>query len=487
MVTLQIALVLTGLMGAPQEDIVGFAPLFNGKDLSGWSCEGDPKGWTVEDGILVTTGKVNGGWLRTDREFGCFVLRLEYMVSQTGNSGVRIRSYRPDTVWPEVQILAPWTPTRDELHCTGSLYGHVAVTRRPNEMPLRWHRMEIMCRGREIRVSVDGSVCTRANTDGVPTLKGLPLEGAIALQSSHSGPDEWVKFRNIGVRDLDAEPWYVAREIDSKDTQTRLHAQRCAVALGAAMVPELVWLYDGTPPEGDRTAEETLEWIVGLASADEASRAAVEEALMYEVDGPGGRDGWALAARMLAPVGTERSVDRLASVVNDPAVREDALRALVSIGGPAAGRALVEALGSLDHGKRLAVVTALGAARQPVAVDALIRVATAASRDLREAALRALGTIGDARAAAALVDASRSDNSDVRRAAIDGMLALAERQGDRGLSALLYRRASIPGATRGQRMRALASARALGDRKLAEDLERAARLLDPGVLDALQR
>lgn len=487
MATLQIALALTGLVGASQPGETGWAPLFDGKDLSGWSCEGDPKGWTVEDGVLVTTGKIDGGWLKTDREYGNFVLRIEYMISGVGNSGIRIRSYRPDSVSPEVQILAPWTPTRDELHCTGSLYGHVAVSRRPDETPLAWHSMGIVCSGKDIRILVDGEVCTRANTDQVLTLKGLPPAGAIALQSSHSGPDEWVKFRRISIRDLDQDPVYVGQALRSSDAAARVSAQNRAAEIGAAMVPRLLALYDEATPQATRVARETLEWLVARASAREAARGAVEQALDAEVDGAYSGEARALAAGMLAFVGTDLSVAKLAGVLGDPVIRENALRSLISIGGPQACRALAESLGSLDDPGKLAVVVALGALRDPDTVDALTGEARDGAGPVRPAALRALGAIGDARAAETLVDASRSEDSDVRRAAIDGMLALAERQGDRGLSALLFRRASIPGATRGQRMRALAGARDLGDEKLVEDLEQAARTLDPGTLDRLPR
>src|SRR5262249_12071428 len=79
-----------GGQGRPE----GFQPLFNGKDLSGWTANegGKIDRWGVEDGILFTTGKAGGGWLMTEKEYGDFELLLEYRVPDAGNSGVALRS-----------------------------------------------------------------------------------------------------------------------------------------------------------------------------------------------------------------------------------------------------------------------------------------------------------------------------------------------------------------------------------------------------------
>jgi len=73
--------------------------LFNGKDLKGWvpMHGGD---WTIEEGVLVgkngtnwsTNPEKSGSWLRTEKEYGEFVLELEYAINKGGNSGVFLRS-----------------------------------------------------------------------------------------------------------------------------------------------------------------------------------------------------------------------------------------------------------------------------------------------------------------------------------------------------------------------------------------------------------
>lgn len=84
------------------EEADGFVWIFDGESLEGW--EGDPAYWRVENGALV--GEVTpstllerntfiiwrGGWTRD------FELKLEYLVSAEGNSGINYRSEEVDGV-----------------------------------------------------------------------------------------------------------------------------------------------------------------------------------------------------------------------------------------------------------------------------------------------------------------------------------------------------------------------------------------------------
>ena len=91
---LLLAVPLAARAADDKEKADGFLPLFNDKDLTGWKLyQSKPEGWTVEDGVLVCTGK-GGGWLGTERDYANYVLRLEYRLGPAGNSGVYIRSPR---------------------------------------------------------------------------------------------------------------------------------------------------------------------------------------------------------------------------------------------------------------------------------------------------------------------------------------------------------------------------------------------------------
>lgn len=262
----------------------GFTPLFNGKDLSGWTMlPGKPPAFSVADGVIET--RLRGGSdLFTVGRFGNFVLRFEYLLSAVGNSGVLIRC-DPKNPWGsgvEVQLLAPWTPYRDDLHCTASVYGIVAVTNRPDETTGVWHRMEIACDRKAITVSVDGKLATVANADQAEGLKGKLLAGVIGFQSNHSKEGEFARFRKVEIKLLDAEPAYVQAGFSDADERVRTQAREAAVALGAPMVGPLADLTGGSDVAARTGARQALFDIAAAATAPQApaeSRRAVARAL----------------------------------------------------------------------------------------------------------------------------------------------------------------------------------------------------------------
>ncbi len=191
--------------GAAAPDEPGWVRLFNGKDFDGWEIMGDKAGWEIlHGGIIRSDGAKGGNWLRyAKQEFGDFVLRVDWRVSRDGNSGVFVRAKREGQPWiagHEIQISnAP----RDASHCTGSLYGSVAVDPRPDESPGRWHAFEIRCEGEHIVVICDGMKVVDATHAKHSALRTRPLRGFIGLQDAHAGPGKWIEWRNVRVKRLD--------------------------------------------------------------------------------------------------------------------------------------------------------------------------------------------------------------------------------------------------------------------------------------------
>ncbi|RCS26678.1 DUF1080 domain-containing protein [Polaribacter sp. WD7] len=80
----------------------GFYPIFNGKNLEGWY--GDVTYWSVKDGIL--TGEVTSETILKRNSFVIyekeqpvnFELKLEYRISESGNSGVNYRSEKIEKI-----------------------------------------------------------------------------------------------------------------------------------------------------------------------------------------------------------------------------------------------------------------------------------------------------------------------------------------------------------------------------------------------------
>ncbi len=67
-----------------------FISLFNGKDLTNWRLE-KPGGFEVVDGELITRSSGAGNDILSEKLYGNFILQLEFLLSEVGNSGVFIR------------------------------------------------------------------------------------------------------------------------------------------------------------------------------------------------------------------------------------------------------------------------------------------------------------------------------------------------------------------------------------------------------------
>jgi hypothetical protein len=195
-----------------REKAEGFVPLFNGKDLDGWRCyAGKAEKWKAEDGLLVCTG-AGGGWLGTERDYGDFVLRLEYRLQPAGNSGVYLRAPEKghiSRVGMEIQILDDDHPRYkglDYYQYTGSLYHVVPPKRRAGKPAGQWNAMEIRCEGRRLVVVLNGVKVVDEDLDRLREDKDTAREhpglarttGRLGLQS-HS---ERVEFRRLRVKEL---------------------------------------------------------------------------------------------------------------------------------------------------------------------------------------------------------------------------------------------------------------------------------------------
>ncbi|SEG06247.1 3-keto-disaccharide hydrolase [Algoriphagus boritolerans] len=96
-VIVTVAVLSVGCISSKVEN-ADFESIFDGKTLNGW--EYDPVYWTVKDGAMVgeitpeTILKNNTFIIWKGGELGDFELKMDYWVSETGNSGVQYRSDR---------------------------------------------------------------------------------------------------------------------------------------------------------------------------------------------------------------------------------------------------------------------------------------------------------------------------------------------------------------------------------------------------------
>ncbi|MCS6949082.1 MAG: DUF1080 domain-containing protein [Armatimonadota bacterium] len=187
----------------------GFISLFNGMNLEGWGEVGTPC-WSVQDGVIQCSGiGEGGGWLRSDRMYRNFVLRLEYRISPGGNSGIFLRAPhfgRSSRLGMELQILddAGSSPSNTG---TAAVYNAVAPRVNPAKPAGEWNQVEITLRDRHLRVVWNGQLVHDLNLDDPQTNQRLPRthlltrrpnSGYIGLQNHRS----LVEFRNIFLREI---------------------------------------------------------------------------------------------------------------------------------------------------------------------------------------------------------------------------------------------------------------------------------------------
>ena len=220
----------------------GFVTLFNGKDLAGWKIPpGDNGHWKVIDGVIdidaESESKAEDKSLWTEREFGDFVLRVDWRIKETPYTNPNVHIVKPDGTskldlqGKPILIAVPDSDSGIYLRGTskaqvniwcwpvgsGEVYGY----RTDESMPAavragvtpkkladhdigQWNTFEITMKGSRLTVVLNGQrVIENAE------LPGVPARGPIALQHHGSKKDgKWVsppalvQFRNISIREL---------------------------------------------------------------------------------------------------------------------------------------------------------------------------------------------------------------------------------------------------------------------------------------------
>jgi hypothetical protein len=122
--------------------------------------------WAVEDGAIIARNGTNwttnpeksGSWLRTEKEYGDFILEFEYAINQRGNSGVFIRSAlekNPAFTGHEMQILDDHG-REPRKSSTGALYDVVAASKNMSKPAGEWNQVKIATHGPRIQVTLNG-------------------------------------------------------------------------------------------------------------------------------------------------------------------------------------------------------------------------------------------------------------------------------------------------------------------------------------------
>ncbi len=196
---------------AEAETADGFVPLFNGRDLEGWT--GDTQGYAAAAGKIVIHPELGSGNLYTVKEYADFVLRFEFKLPPAANNGLGVRApLEGDAAYAgmEIQILEDGSPVYWGLkpyQYHGSIYGVVPARRGVLKPVGEWNAEEVTVQGRHVAVVVNGTTIVDADIDAAAaggTIDGHDHPG-LKRESGHIGflgHGAIVEFRNIRIKEL---------------------------------------------------------------------------------------------------------------------------------------------------------------------------------------------------------------------------------------------------------------------------------------------
>ncbi len=207
-----VVLTLLGSGASADDRSTGFVPLFNGKNLDGWKERQVPQGqegrWSVENGILKA--KPGSGWLGTERLFDDFILRVEWKISENGNSGVFVRvpdndfKGSPSEAGFEIQILddngSQYKGKLKPYQYSGGLYHFQGISKPVFKGAGEWNSYDLTVQGNRIHLNYNGEDALDVDISHNADMMKRPKKGFIGLQNHNSA----VEFRKVEIKELDS-------------------------------------------------------------------------------------------------------------------------------------------------------------------------------------------------------------------------------------------------------------------------------------------
>lgn len=191
-------------------------PLFNGKNLNGWERLNGKAEYKVEDGAIVgyTKADTPNTFLATKKDYGDFILEMEFKVDDTMNSGIQFRSesrkdYQNGRVHGyQFEIDPSSRAWSGGIYDEARRYWIYPLTVNPDARTAfrsgQWNKVRIECLGNSIRTWLNGVACANIWDDMTPS-------GFIALQVHAVGsPEEagrTVAWRDIRICTEDVEKY----------------------------------------------------------------------------------------------------------------------------------------------------------------------------------------------------------------------------------------------------------------------------------------
>jgi hypothetical protein len=199
-----LSLILAGGLSAGQA-ADGFVEMFNGKNLSGWQTTGN---WVVEENNVITLKPRPGesGWKRfndyiaTTKQYGDFILDLEFKFDKDGNSGVFMRvGDLKDHVNSgfELQILDTHGLAKPGHHDCGGIIATQGPSKNMVKPAGEWNRYVITFKGSHLTVVLNGEQIQDLDLSKT-AMKDRPAKGHISFQDEAKR----IWYRNVRIKEL---------------------------------------------------------------------------------------------------------------------------------------------------------------------------------------------------------------------------------------------------------------------------------------------
>jgi hypothetical protein len=182
-------------------EMTDLQPIFNAKDLSGWQVPDPNPFWRVEGGILIgeNDAALKGHVLYTTNAYRDFILETEARWSGEIDSGIMLR--RPEL---QVQIGVSRSLKKDmtcSFYTNGQeKYPEAGQAKNLDKYlkPGDWNRIRLQAKGDTFIVWLNGEKVVEYTDARFPNAYPIGLQ-------IHPGLKMKVEFRNIRVKDLNAE------------------------------------------------------------------------------------------------------------------------------------------------------------------------------------------------------------------------------------------------------------------------------------------
>jgi hypothetical protein len=168
-------------------------PLFNGKDLTGWTPHAKlPGNWRVENGILIGSAAAGGSLYTTRNDFRDFRLRMEIRLKK-GDAMVFFRAESPPLSAKSLGYLVHIKQQGTGTLEVRSRISNSTTAHNIPKAPPDWFTLEILAQGDLVAVEVNGKTTAKGKFGSQ-----LGRSGHIAL--FHSANSE-IEFRNLEIKE----------------------------------------------------------------------------------------------------------------------------------------------------------------------------------------------------------------------------------------------------------------------------------------------